>query len=82
VVTGPPPGLVSIGGYRFALDDLQDVVARADGGATIAALPDPLVGQRLVGSATDRDNMLVALDLAGVNPLILGAFRGRTGVAA
>ena len=82
VVTGPPPGLVSIGGYRFALDDLQDVVARADGGATIAALPDPLVGQRLVGSAADCDTILVVLDLAGVNPLILGAFRGRTGVAA
>jgi AMP-binding enzyme len=82
VVTGPPSGLVSVGGYRFGLDDLQDIVARADGTASIAALPDPLIGQRLVGSAADRDTMLVALDLAGVNPLILGAFRGRTGVAA
>jgi hypothetical protein len=74
--------LVSIGGYRFALDDLQGIVARADGGASIAALPDPLVGQRLIGSAADRNTMLVALDLVGVNPLILGAFRDRTGVAA
>ena len=42
VVTGPPPGIVSVGGYRFPLRDLQDAVGRIDQHATLAALPDPL----------------------------------------
>ena len=28
VVTGPPPGMVSVGGYRFVVRDLQDIVGR------------------------------------------------------
>ena len=40
VVTGPPPGMVSVGGYRFVMRDLQDAVAEVDAAATLAALPD------------------------------------------
>jgi hypothetical protein len=80
VVTGPPCGIVSVGGYRFPLQDIQEVVAQADGGATIAALPDPLTGQRLIGNAADRDTLQAALNLAGVNPLVTAAFRERRGL--
>ncbi len=43
VVTGPPPGMVSIGGYRFLLAELQAMVDRAEcGPATVAVLPTRL----------------------------------------
>ena len=78
VVTGPPSGLVSVGGYRFPLHDLQDVVGRIDKGASLAGLPDPLIGQRLIGNAADRQTMQAALDAVGVNPIVVGAFRDRS----
>jgi hypothetical protein len=77
VVTGPPSGLVSVGGYRFPLHELQEAVARIDGGATLAALPDPLIGQRLVGNAANREAVQAALTAVGVNPLVAAAFRDR-----
>jgi hypothetical protein len=76
-VTGPPPGLVSLGGYRFALRDLQDMAAQIEPGSTLAALPDTLTGHRLAGNAADRDALRAALERRGTNPLILGAFRER-----
>jgi hypothetical protein len=82
VVTGPPSGIVCVGGYRFPLRDLQDVVGRIDSGATLAALPDPLVGQRLIGNAADRDTMQAALNAVGVNPIVAAAFRDRSAPAS
>jgi hypothetical protein len=79
VVTGPPMGIVGVGGYRFPLHDLQDVVGRIDGTATLAGLPDPLIGQRLVGTAADAETIQAALSAVGVNPIVTGAFRGRGG---
>jgi non-ribosomal peptide synthetase component E (peptide arylation enzyme) len=81
VVTGPPPGMVAVGGYRFIMRDLQDTIGEADAGATLAALPDSLVGHRLAGSAADRDAMQAALTQRGVNPLLADAFRDRRPVA-
>jgi hypothetical protein len=78
VVTGPPSGIVSVGGYRFALNELYEVVTGVDGEATVAALPDPLVGQRLIGNAVNRGTMQATLNIVGVNPLIVAAFRDRT----
>jgi non-ribosomal peptide synthetase component E (peptide arylation enzyme) len=74
VVTGPPAGIVGVGGYRFALRELQDLVAGTDGAARIAALPDPLSGQRLSGSAAKADAVRAALTGRGANPLVVGAF--------
>ena len=54
MVTGSPSGIVSVGGYRFPLHELQEAVGRIDAGATLAALPDPLIGQRLIGNAANR----------------------------
>ena len=76
MVTGPPPGIVGVGGYRFVLSELQELATRTEG-ATLAALPDTLTGHRLAGSATDRDAARAALADAGANPLAVDAFRER-----
>ncbi len=77
VVTGPPPGIISVGGYRFGLTELQDLVTRTEDGAVLAALPDALAGHRLAGSAADPDAVQKALAAQGVNPLVADAFRAR-----
>jgi hypothetical protein len=77
VVTGPPTGIVSIGGYRFALRELQDTVARIENASTLAALPDSLVGHRLVGDAPDHTAMQAMLTELGLNPLVAAAFDKR-----
>jgi AMP-binding enzyme len=74
-VTAPPPGIVNVGGYRLALGDLQDLVGRIDAAASIAAVPDPLLGQRLAGIAADRHMIRAALGAVGVNPIVVRAFR-------
>jgi hypothetical protein len=74
-VTGPPPGIVSVGSYRFVTSDLQNVVERADPGAFLTALPDALAGHRLAGISGGGDTRAAVAEL-GVNPLIAEAFRG------
>jgi hypothetical protein len=78
VVTGPPTGLVSVGGYRFSMHDVQDLVAQADRDASLAALPDTFAGHRLAGTSKDRAAMRHTLAAIGLNPLIVRAFRERT----
>jgi hypothetical protein len=73
-VTGAPPGLVDVGGYRFVMRDLQAQVAQGVKGATFAALPDALTGHRLAGHTADGGAARAALAAAGVNPLIVEAF--------
>jgi hypothetical protein len=75
VLDGPPSGLVSVGGYRFAVRDLQDVVAPVDPDGSIAALPDALAGHRLAGIGDDRGAIGEKLAEQGANPLVVGAFR-------
>jgi hypothetical protein len=77
-VTGPPPGVVSIGGYRFVARDLQEAVSGVDAGATVTVLPDALAGHRLSGSAGDLGAVHAALGSLGVNPLLARAFLDRT----
>jgi AMP-binding enzyme len=74
VVTGPPSGFVAVGGYRFPLRRLLETVARIDVEATLSAVPDPLVGQRLIGTASDCAAMQIALNAFGLNPLVAAAF--------
>src|SRR5262249_44680817 len=76
-VSAPPAGLVSVGGYRFVLRELQDFVAGLADGSTLAALPDGLSGHRLAGVAGDRNAVRRVLAEQGANPLIIGAFRER-----
>ncbi len=74
VVTGPPAGIVGVGGYRFPLHELQSLVAGLEGSGRIAVLPDALSGQRLAGTAADVEAVRQALAKRGVNPLVAGAF--------
>ncbi len=76
IVTAPPAGMVTVGGYRFPLGGLTEVVRRIDGAATLIASPDPIVGQRLIGRASDQATMRAALAAIGVNPLVVAAFSG------
>jgi len=46
----------------------------AGAAATIVALPDALLRQRLAGSAGDRESVIAELQAQGSNPLIAGAF--------
>lgn len=82
VLTGPPAGTVSVGGYRFLLSDLQEQVARLDPTATIGALPDALAGHRLFGLAADARRLRETLAERGVNPLLADAFRERDAAAS
>ena len=77
-ITGAPPAIVNVGGYRFPLHDLQETLGRLDSGATLATLPDALLGQRLVGKATDSYAVQAALNAAGLNPIVAEAFHDRS----
>ena len=77
-ITGPPPGIAGVGGYRFSMRDLQDTVSQADSEGSIGALPDPFLGHRLAGSASDRPALRQALTERGLNPLVVDAFRERS----
>jgi len=74
VVTGPPAGFVTVGGYRFPLQKLIETVARINAGATLTAELDPLIGHRLIGTASDCAAMQIALNAYGLNPLVAAAF--------
>jgi non-ribosomal peptide synthetase component E (peptide arylation enzyme) len=77
MVTGSAPGLVNVGGYRFAMSELQDLVRRAGGEVELTALPDAILGQRLAGTAPAPEVVRKALAEIGVNPLLADAFRAR-----
>jgi hypothetical protein len=74
VVTGPPAGMIRVGGYRFPLQDLRGLIGGIDAGAKLGVLPHAVIGQRLFGTAADRAATQAALRAAGVNPLIVAAF--------
>jgi AMP-binding enzyme len=77
IVTGAPAGMISVGGYRLPLHELQEAIGRIDSGATLTALPDPVLGQRLVGNSANREVVRAALAAVGVNPIVTAAFRAR-----
>jgi AMP-binding enzyme len=82
VLDGPPSGIVSVGGYRFALRDLHDLVAPLDPDGSVAAFPDALAGHRLAGIGGDRGAIGERLAEQGANPLVIGAFREKRGRAS
>jgi hypothetical protein len=79
IVTGPPLGVVTVGSHRFAWNELKESVATADDSISLAAVPDPVRGHRLVGSAADVERARQALSEVGLNPLVVGAVRADTG---
>lgn len=77
IIDGPPAGMVTIGGSRLLMRELQEGIARFGNSATIAALPDTLLGHRLAATGADRSLIREALAATGANPLIASAFRDR-----
>jgi AMP-binding enzyme len=77
-ITAPPSGIMSVGGYRFLSNDLQEWAKRLAQGAMLTALPDRLSGYRLAGRASDNARAREALAALGLNPLMIEAFRDRT----
>jgi hypothetical protein len=82
VLDGPPAGIVSVGGYRFATRDLQDLIAPIDPDGAVAPLPDALAGHRLAGVGGERLAIRDKLIEQGASPLVAGAFRERRSSAA
>ena len=76
-VTAPPAGMTVAGGYRLRQADIDKMVAQADPEATLIAVPDANLGQRLAGTAANRVALCANLQAQGVNPLISGAFKAR-----
>ncbi|HXF89228.1 MAG TPA: class I adenylate-forming enzyme family protein [Xanthobacteraceae bacterium] len=76
-ISGPPAGMVNVGSYRFVQRDLQSVLDPIGGSAALAAVPDPLLSYRIVGSADDRRAAQAALAQRGANALMVSAFRER-----
>jgi AMP-binding enzyme len=77
VLDGPPAGVVSVGGYRFAVRDLQDLITPIDSHGAVAPLPDAIAGHRLAGVGGDRTAIHDKLVEQGASPLVAGAFRER-----
>ena len=77
MVTAAPAGLVAVGGYRFAIHDLQLMVRGIDNNGVLAALPHALSGHRLAGHAADPAAMREMLQTMGMNPLLAAAFGHR-----
>jgi hypothetical protein len=78
MVSAPPAGLVSFGGYRFAVAELTSLVNGLDPSGTLAVRPDALAGHRLAGTATNPEAIRMALRGIGANPLLVEAFAART----
>jgi hypothetical protein len=78
-ITAPPSGIMAVGGYRFLSNDLHEWARRLGQGALLTALPDRLSGHRLAGRAQDNARAREALSELGLNPLMVEAFRDRTG---
>lgn len=74
-ITAPPPGIITVGGYRFLSQDLLEWAKRLGHGALLTALPDKLSGYRLAGRAADNSKAREALSELGLNPLMVEAFR-------
>ncbi len=77
VVSAAPAGLVSFGGYRFAVRKLADIVSGLDPTGTLAVRPDALAGHRLAGTAANHEAIRMALRGIGANPLLVEAFGAR-----
>lgn len=77
VAVPPPAGIAAVGGYRFGLRALEAEIAGIDPEAALLALPDALLGERLIGTAPHPAAVCNALDARGANPLVCGAFRAR-----
>lgn len=76
VVEAGPDRVISVGGLRFGLDDLQSRFSACAGSINLTAVEDPLLGQRLRVEAEDREAAAAALLAAGHSQLAIDAAMG------
>jgi hypothetical protein len=77
VLDGPVAGLATIGGVRLSLAEAQAMLEAVAPGASLAVVPDSLLGSRLIGIAENRSRTAHMAAEAGLHPLIIAAFRAR-----
>ncbi len=75
-IEAAPDGIATVGGLRYGLDDLNRRVAKSASGATVQALPDALLGQRLRVFA-ESELAINALKDAGHSALVFEAVETR-----
>lgn len=74
-ISAPPSGIVSIGGYRLARQEVETIAGLFGSDVTLAVLPNGLTGERLAGSASEVGVVRSLLAEQGVHALLTGAFR-------
>jgi hypothetical protein len=79
IVEAGPDRVVSVGGLRFGLDDLQSRFAAIGEDVKILTVEDPLLGERLRIEAANPEAAAAALLAAGHSQLIVDATKGEFG---
>lgn len=77
LLSGPPAGIISVGGYRFAQRGFNEMLGQPKDDTALAALPDPLLNHRLAGRAPNPAAARKALTAEGAHALVVAAFRDR-----
>jgi len=78
IVVAGPERVVSVGGLRFGLDDLRARFSKCNGGISVAAVEDALLGQRLRIEADDPPAAAAAMEAAGHSRLVIDALAQHT----
>jgi len=78
VVETGPERVISVGGLRFGLDDLQSRFSSIGENVKVSAIEDPLLGERLRIEAADPKAAAAALQAAGHTQLVVDAAKGET----
>lgn len=73
VIAAGPEKVVSLGGLRFGLDDLQSRFARCVAGVRVTSIEDPLLGESLRIEAENPSAAAAALKAAGHSPVVVHA---------
>jgi hypothetical protein len=79
IIEGGPERVISVGGLRFGLNDLQSRFAAIGEDVKILTVEDPLLGERLWIEAADPVAAAAALQAAGHSQLVVDAARQEMG---
>jgi non-ribosomal peptide synthetase component E (peptide arylation enzyme) len=74
LVTGPPPGIASVGFYRFPACELGRLAESLGADVTLMTVPQEMTGERLAAQTNQRGQAVRKLRELGANPLIVEAF--------
>jgi hypothetical protein len=79
IVEAGPERVVSVGGLRFGLNDLQSRFAAIGEDVKILAVEDPLLGERMRIVAANPEAAAAAFQAAGHSQLVVDAAKGELG---